>query len=278
MAGTAFISLSWLPYWQTQKDEDKDKLVVVDDIGNVADIDFRWAIPVRRPQNSPARSHRIGTMALASSNDSKTLSKDLAVMASLPNPFNTAVFESRLEEDHLLLLDRDPDVSWIVAQPFKVTGVDEDGVKFSHTPDILAIRNGVREMVDVKPREFVDDPEVQRRRSLMKHMCDKLGWTYSIGSELNPFQRANLRYLRRYRRHPQQFTKTTSVLDTFNSDPRSSSAGIPFTDLAEACGGWAVAAPTILHLLWSGQIRFDWDDTLAEHTLLFTANQTSGAS
>ena len=276
---TVFMSLSWLPYEETQRDR-KPELAVETEFPLIKATDFRWATPIRKPANSRERTHRIGSVALTSSNDHQALSRELARQPWLPNPFSSVVFESRLEEDHILVLDRDPAVSWIVSQPFRVTGADKDGVVFSHTPDLLAIRNGATMMIDVKPLDKVSDPDVQKRRSLMQLLCRELSWTYSIGSELSGTYRTNLRYLRRYRRRPASFTEAGKVLDrVIRATESTRTQPVTIAGLTESCGGWGETVPTILHLMWSGQLLFDWDKPISERTVLRrSADPAIGAS
>jgi hypothetical protein len=69
------------------------------------------------------------------------------------------VYESRLELGRLLLADFESDVSHIVAQPFLMKAIVK-GVRRRHVPDYFLVSSDGAAVVDVKPRDRLDDPKV----------------------------------------------------------------------------------------------------------------------
>jgi hypothetical protein len=60
------------------------------------------------------------------------------------------LYESRLELARIMLADQDPEVAAIAAQPFQLTGPDQERVR-RHVPDLLLVdRDGGVTVVDVK--------------------------------------------------------------------------------------------------------------------------------
>lgn len=73
-------------------------------------------------------------------------------------------YESRLELDRLWPADFDPQVCRIAAQPLWLSGRDGSAVR-RYVPDLLLRqRGGGTVVVDVKPQQFVDRPEVAQVR------------------------------------------------------------------------------------------------------------------
>lgn len=91
-------------------------------------------------------------------------------------------YESRLELDRLWIADYDPEVVWIVGQPMWLRGQDGDTVR-KHVPDfLLTDPAGHLTVVDVKPAQFLDRPEVAAQFAWTDRLCRAKGWVYEVWS------------------------------------------------------------------------------------------------
>ena len=101
-------------------------------------------------------------------------------------------YESRLERETVLLADFDPTVVQIVSQPCRLT-VLIDGKRRSHTPDYALIRSAISlEIINCKPRDFVDDPKNLELHSWVGAAFRQSGVKHSVVSELPTATAANL--------------------------------------------------------------------------------------
>jgi len=149
-------------------------------------------------------------------------------------------FESWLERDHVMLLDFDPQVARIAAQPFWLHWTDTEGKPVSHAPDLFARRSdGSVLVIDCRPVER------RRARDLVKFdvarlACDRLGWEYRLFDGLDPVLRGNLRWLSGYR-HPRHDVEVVaaSLLQAFV-------APLPLLTGAEAVGDSIAVLPVLL--------------------------------
>ena len=102
-------------------------------------------------------------------------------------------YESRLELDRLWLADFEPGVRWIAAQPMWFVGLDEGAVR-RHAPDLLLTgQHGSMTVVDVKPAQFVERPQVQAVFRWTARLCQAKGVRYEVWSGADPVRLANIR-------------------------------------------------------------------------------------
>jgi hypothetical protein len=171
-------------------------------------------------------------------------------------------FESWLEREHVMLLDFDPRVVGIAAQPFWLSWPNEAGVRRLHAPDLFARRvDGSALVIDCRP--------VERRRpeDLVKFVatqqaCERLGWEYRLVAGLDPVLLGNLRWLSGYR-HPRHDVPAVvaSLLQAFVT-PMPLLAGV------EAVGDSIAVLPVLFHLLWRQRLIADMSVPLGEATQL----------
>jgi len=90
------------------------------------------------------------------------------------------VYESLLELERLWMADFDATVTAIATQPFQVAGLD-GGVRRVHVPDVLLTHHDDRvTVVDVKPKQLLNKPEVRAQFTWTQRLCQAKGWNYEV--------------------------------------------------------------------------------------------------
>lgn len=103
-------------------------------------------------------------------------------------------YESRLEMDRLWFADFDPTLSWISAQPMRLSGNDGEASR-RHVPDFLLTHtDGTLTVVDVKPREFARHPKAAAVFAWTQALCSTRGWSYEIWHGGDPIVLANIKF------------------------------------------------------------------------------------
>ncbi|MFD5558003.1 TnsA-like heteromeric transposase endonuclease subunit [Streptomyces sp. NPDC127068] len=107
--------------------------------------------------------------------------------------------ESWLEQDRLILLDRDPQVVAIASQPFWLHW--HDGTrKRRHAPDyFVRLADGRARVVDVRAADEMDGA-TREAFEATQHACRAVGWEFEWVGRPEPVFMANIRWLSRYRR------------------------------------------------------------------------------
>jgi hypothetical protein len=88
-------------------------------------------------------------------------------------------WESENELNAFRLLDCDPDVTCFHEQPCQIMYV-LDGQTRSHYPDILVVKNGQKELWEVKPEPQAEEPEIVRRTALLIQELPLWGYAYRV--------------------------------------------------------------------------------------------------
>lgn len=160
--------------------------------------------------------------------------------------------ESGLEQDLLRVLDHDPDVRWIVAQPaaldWRPAGEHRS---VAHTPDLLSVdgADGVT-IWDVKRPEPASSETFAEKRAVAEKACADQGWRYEVFTGLTPIHRHNLMWLHAYRRRP----PWASVYE--NDLIGEAQGGVLLGDLLKY-GHDPDRVAVMWHLIWSGQLIAD---------------------
>ena len=95
-------------------------------------------------------------------------------------------YESRLVLDRLWLADFDPAVRWIASQPMWLSGRDGTQLR-RHVPDLLLIGDaGPPLLVDVKPKQFADQPQAAAVFEWTNRICQAKGWRYEVWTGGSP--------------------------------------------------------------------------------------------
>ncbi|WP_328697546.1 TnsA-like heteromeric transposase endonuclease subunit [Streptomyces sp. NBC_00342] len=167
-------------------------------------------------------------------------------------------YESWLERDRLVLLDRDPQVIAIASQPFWLHW--HDGVRARrHAPDyFVRLADGRARVVDVRAEDDMDE-ETRDSFAATERACGTVGWEFSWVGRPEPVFMANVRWLARYRRtrcgRPQAVAD--QLLDVFRQ-PRGLWEG------AGRVGDRLQVLPVLFHLLWSGALETDLEGGLMQ--------------
>ncbi|WP_433616894.1 TnsA-like heteromeric transposase endonuclease subunit [Dactylosporangium sp. CA-139114] len=168
-------------------------------------------------------------------------------------------YESWLERDHLTLLDFDPAVVGVAAQPFWLMW-QHDGRPQSHAPDFFArLADGGGVVVDVRPAGRVR-PRDALAFEATRQACDLTGWQYRLVHEPDPVRMANVRWLAGFR-HPRcRRTDLAAAVTEVFREPLGLLAG------AGRVGDPLVCLPNVYHLLWTGVLATDLAVPLSERS------------
>nr|WP_167546340.1 TnsA-like heteromeric transposase endonuclease subunit [Streptomyces zinciresistens] len=153
--------------------------------------------------------------------------------------------ESRLERDHAMLMDFDPQVEGLVSQPFRLFWPGRRG-RLGHVPDFFArLADGTGVVVDVRPDDQIG-PDDTQAFAATERACDLAGWSFRRVGVIDPVLLANVRWLRGYG-HPRYWGQETAerLMEEF-AEPKPLLAG------AEAVGHRIAVLPVLYHLLWRG--------------------------
>ncbi|MBS1696153.1 MAG: TnsA-like heteromeric transposase endonuclease subunit [Actinobacteria bacterium] len=167
--------------------------------------------------------------------------------------------ESGLEHDLLRKCDRDPNIRWIVPQPFRLYWVDP--VPGKHTPDLLGL--GVDGHVSVwdarRPAQQNDD--FRMRAEITRRCCDAVDWHYEVFSGLSTVERLNLLWLHGFRRPPPWLHRHTAQI--YEAAVGSQVSLGALFDLDDGSGELKSA---VWHLVWRGLLDTDLTVRITEHT------------
>ena len=172
------------------------------------------------------------------------------------------IYESRLELSRLLMADFDQSVKFIVAQPFLIRS-EVQGVVRRHIPDYLLLTDAGPVLVDVKPREQVNDTKVAETFEWVQNVIESLGWRFEIASEQPPVLLDNVRFLAGYRR-PQSINEPAlRALRATQFD------NVTFGDaVRNADGAEPLVRAALLHMLWTHEVSTDLSKVLSSQSIL----------
>ena len=149
-------------------------------------------------------------------------------------------YESRLEMMTLLQLDFNRSIRHVVSQPFVLHYYANSRI-YRHTPDFLAIyENGAAEVINVKPRRFINADANRRAFSACKDAAIEMGWAYSTRCEIDTVLLNNLKWLGGYRRAPVGLSEYGPKLVELASMP------ITIGEVAKAVGGLSAVVRPVL--------------------------------
>jgi hypothetical protein len=207
------------------------------------DLPFETYLPARTIPSYPGQRHTPGSYWAATTED-------------------LIDFESFLENQHLLLLDFDPEITAFVGQPFIFEGVDTDGA-WRHVPDIFArTLAGGAVLIDVSHPSRDERPAVIRQSRRTEMACRDMGWDYRRAGAVDPQLWANLSWLSAYRR---PLYADRDLIDPLIAGARSP---IAIGDLLATTPVPELARPVLLHLCWHHRIDIDLDHPFRETTLV----------
>ncbi|MEV6335194.1 TnsA-like heteromeric transposase endonuclease subunit [Nocardia vinacea] len=175
-------------------------------------------------------------------------------------------FESWVERDHLVALDFDASVVWMVSQPFWLFWTPVDGKQRRHAPDFLVrSADGAVMVLDSRPAQLIGERD-REAFDATSQACAGLSWRYAVWDRLDGVFVANQRWLAGYR-HPRCFNGEIAarLLEIFNR-PQA------LMDGAELAGDPLGTLPVLYHLLWKQLLVADLAVPLSPHTMVRTAH------
>jgi hypothetical protein len=166
-----------------------------------------------------------------------------------------------------MLLDFDPEVTAIAAQPFWLHWRDDAGRSRRHAPDLFARLAGASAVViDVRPDDRIEPRDAEAFEAT-RRACVLAGWGFRRVGVPDPVQVANVAWLARYR-HPRCNSPDVAqlLLKAFAE---------PFPLMA---GAAAVGDPlaALFHLMWRHALVADLAVRLTAETLVSAGTALGG--
>jgi hypothetical protein len=154
-------------------------------------------------------------------------------------------YESWLERDHVMLLDFDPDVVGVAAQPFWLRWHDGRRQR-RHAPDFFARRgsDGAGVVVDVRADDRIQAKDAEAFDATAQ-ACARVGWVYCRVGVPDPVLVVNVRWLSRYR-HPRCGARKEVAGGLLEAFARP----LPLAVGAAAVGDRLAVLPVLFHLMW----------------------------
>ena len=169
--------------------------------------------------------------------------------------------ESGLEHDLVRELDRQHEVTWLVAQPCRLRlPAKRSGRRVEHVPDLLSVHDGGRvRLWDVRPASKQND-DFQLKARLTAAACADVGWLHQVFAGLPGVRRVNLMWLHGFRRPMPWYAGSLRLLAQELGD-QSTIGGVLALD---AGGGHLTSA--MWHGIWGGRIACGLDRPLKRDT------------
>lgn len=184
----------------------------------------------------------------------------------------SVAFESRLERDHFLLLDADPEVLSFEEQPVTIAFRDATGPR-RYTPDVrVRYRDRDDELVEVKYRAELDAMDDEQRLRLREAHEAAQDWARAhrcvfvlrTDAEIVGARLDRARVLHSFARVTANTARIEAVHDFTAARP-----GVSIDEVVAGLGNDARAV--VLHLVWRGRLREEGDVVTAGSTRLFAA-------
>ncbi|MFE0732974.1 TnsA-like heteromeric transposase endonuclease subunit [Streptomyces antibioticus] len=179
-------------------------------------------------------------------------------------------YESWLERDRLILMDRDPEVVGIASQPFWLHWREGKRLR-RHAPDyFVRLADGRGRVVDVRAGDRMDEATAELFAGTQL-ACRAVGWEFSHVGVPDPVLMANVRWLSRYRRRRcgRRADVAARLLDIF-AEPTELLAG------AAQAGDRLLVLPVLFHLMWSGILAADLEGGLLQAESVVWAERRRG--
>lgn len=174
-------------------------------------------------------------------------------------------FESLYERTALMMFDREPTVTRISSQPMWIRWPDGSAPK-SHAPDFfLRHSSGDGEIIDVRPKARIDEAAA-RSFEATQELCDKVGLSYRVISDIDTTLDQNLRFLSRYRdrgwKLPSPQIEILRGCGTLELSIRALISMLSVKNQEHKAPGW------VYSLLWNAQIQADLRKPLSQDVLV----------
>ncbi|WP_155992906.1 TnsA-like heteromeric transposase endonuclease subunit [Nocardioides sp. URHA0020] len=179
-------------------------------------------------------------------------------------------YESWNECRWLRILDFDPHITYLVAQPLTIEGFDIEGT-LTATPDIYAeTRDGERLVIDphVSELDMLDPKDAiraARRARLVGATCEYLGWTYyPVETPPQPLA-ANTDFLADFARDIGYDPVRPTILQAAH---RATTLSDLWKQLGMTLGNHPLVPSCTYHLLWTHELTFDRNERLSTQTIV----------
>jgi len=174
-------------------------------------------------------------------------------------------FESLYERTALMMFDREPTITRISSQPMWIFWPDGSAPR-SHAPDFfLRHSSGDGEIIDVRPKDRIDEAAT-RSFEATQELCDQVGFSYRVISDIDATLDQNLRFLSRYRdqewKLPVPQVEILRRYQPFELSIRALIAILAGQDQESKAPGW------VYSLLWNAQIQTDLRKPLRQDALV----------
>jgi hypothetical protein len=160
-------------------------------------------------------------------------------------------YESFCERNRLMLLDFDPEVTGVAAQPLCLHWRDAAGKMRRHVPDFFArLGDGRGVVIDVRPDDRIPERDAEVF-AVTARACAVAGWEFRRLGEADRVLAANVRWLSRYRQ-PRCVDAGVAgaLMEAF-------AAGAPLFAGAATAGDRLRVLPVLFHLMWRGDLAAD---------------------
>ncbi len=201
-------------------------------------------------------------------------------------------YQRRIRERRaLVMLDFDPSVTSVVAQPFALLYPDDAspsdrgakrGTHRYHVPCFLARTSDRDRLIDVWGGSRKPDArsEFERALEVSSMACEYAGWSHEVLQQ-DPVEYANVEWLSGFRR-PLRSLVLLELADQILEAVEGVSSAVAIGDLiAYGCPGQlgALARPVVYHLLWRHELCCDLSEVLSDQTLVrMLSSSTHGHS
>jgi hypothetical protein len=171
-----------------------------------------------------------------------------------------------------MLLDFDPRVTAIAAQPFWLHWRDGAGRSRRHAPDLFArMAGGSGVVIDVRPDDRIEEKDAEAFE-VTRDACGLAGWGFRRAGVPDPVLTANVTWLARYR-HPRCGGPpglARLLLEVF-------AGPVPLMAGAAAAGDPIAVLPALFHLMWRHVLAADLTARLTAETPVVAGVAPGGA-
>lgn len=174
--------------------------------------------------------------------------------------------ESGLERELAEELDGDPEIAWLVAQPFALYFADpqRERRQLKHIPDLLTVRqDGGVTVWDVRPLARQDE-RFLRIAQWTRSACAAVGWRYEVFPGHSPTRRVNQLWISAYRQPVPWIAALEDMLHEGLTDGTLQTVG----DVYARDAGYGQLVRALYYCIWSHKIRCDLDAPITSETEL----------
>lgn len=175
------------------------------------------------------------------------------------------LWRSLLERDYLHLLEFDPDVVYYKEQPFQIDSINDD--VHNYTPDFLVERTDKRQIIEVKPEQYVTNEENAVLYLSLASVCRAKGYEFLVVTDTMVRAQPclnNVKLLWRYARTP--LTPQHQIL-CHNFMLRCTQAN--FTEVIQFFELNCIAKDVVYALMYRGALAFDITQPINSEIILF---------